>query len=116
MTLKLLLDEQIGRHIQKELNRRVYTKHVVDVSALGSGASDKNIWQYAVQNDYIVFSMDSHFVDGTADPNNGTHPGIIKCNTRNVQTIGDKIRKINSHLTHRTIVDNDLELYVPGSW
>lgn len=59
--MKLLLDENISRRIVPLL-QECYpnTTHIVLIGL--EGASDKEVWQYAKDHDYIIVSKDEDFL------------------------------------------------------
>jgi predicted nuclease of predicted toxin-antitoxin system len=77
MTLRLLFDEQTSKEAASRLSEHFDVERVVTVSELGPGADDDEIWPYAVEHDRTVVTEDPHFLDGEADPGDGTYPGVI---------------------------------------
>lgn len=76
MALRLLCDEHVGKvELYPRLSAVFTTNHVLDEPTLGSDADDTDIWSHASVIDFYVFTNDTHFVDGTAVPGDGTHPG-----------------------------------------
>lgn len=114
MSLELLVDAHVGGTLYSRLDSDFRIVRVVDV--LHPDAPDIDIWRYAVDNDLIVFTNDPDFVNGSANPNNGTHPGIIRYKGRNWKKIHQAVLVIDSHYTQAQIADNSLELFVPGHW
>ena len=118
MSLRLLCDEHVGlQWYDSRLTKRFDAAHVLRIGQLGAGATDSEIWRYAVRNDYNVFTADKHFVDGTADPNDGTHPGVIRYNdNQSEDEIMDALKNIQRATSSQTIATNNSEFYVPGGW
>jgi len=77
--LRLLFDQHAG----SETYERPSSSDGFDiellrnVGSLGPRADDTEVWHYAVENDRVVLTNDQHFIDGTADPSDRTHPGVI---------------------------------------
>ena len=94
--------------------RLLYDEHVLE--ALGAGAADEEIWRYAVDHDRIVFTNDRDYVDGTADPGDGTHPGVILYSGDAWNHIADAVVSIDRSMPAEGIIAGDLELFVPGGW
>jgi predicted nuclease of predicted toxin-antitoxin system len=60
--MKILLDENISWRIKKYLNFDIENIiHVADISDLR--LNDEDIWNYALNNDCIILTHDSDFVD-----------------------------------------------------
>ena len=123
MGLYLLCDEHVDKkRFYPKLNNRYTTKHVVDVPQLGSGTDDPDIWRYAVANDYNVLTNDTHFKpNGSANPNNGTHPGVIYYDdSLNVDKRVNGIEKIANAMTSQQIANIGLNqnqiIYLPDGW
>jgi hypothetical protein len=123
MTLYLLCDELVDRkRIYPKLSARFITEHVQDVPQLGSGADDSELWRYAVASNCNVFTGDTHFKpNGNADPNNGTHPGVIYYDdSLAVDKLIKGVEKINNAMTSQQIADIGLNqnqlVYLPDGW
>ncbi|PSP42845.1 hypothetical protein BRC68_09975 [Halobacteriales archaeon QH_6_64_20] len=80
----------------------------------GPGTPDKDIWRHAVEGDRIVFTNDRDYVDGTADPDDGTHPGVILYSGEAWNEVIDAMRSIDRSMATSEIIAGDLELFVPG--
>ena len=114
MTLRLLCDEHVGDPVYPMLADRFDVEHVLEV--LGPGTPDKDIWRHAVEGDRIVFTNDRDCVDGTADPDDGTHPGVILYSGEAWNEVIDAMRSIDRSIATSEIIAGDLELFVPGGW
>lgn len=116
MTLRLLCDEHVGKKsFYPQLRRHFTAEHVIDIPQLGRGTKDTKIWEYAVQNDYLVLTADDHFVDGSADPGQGLIPGVIYYDdSASINTLVAALRGINNHLSFNAISSNDTILYIPN--
>lgn len=116
MTLRLLCDEHVGGAIHAMLDSRFDTERVVDSPVLGPSADDTAIWRYADENGYVVFTNDRHFVDGTANPEDGTYPGVILYTVTNWKEVFRAVCAVATQMSQREIEDLGRAVYVPGSW
>lgn len=123
MTLCLLCDEHVDKkRFYPKLSKRYATEHIVDIPQLGAGADDPDIWQYAVANDYNVLTNDPDFKpNGSADPNNGTHPGVIYYDdSLAIDKRVKGIEKIADVMTSQQIanigLDQNRPIYLPDGW
>lgn len=95
--MKLLLDENLSRHLCSRLDQ-LYpgTKHVEDVG-LG-GASDTEVWDYAGKNGFAIVSKDSDFHQRSFTL--GAPPKVIwlrigNCTTAQIEKLlRDKVIKV----------------------
>lgn len=113
-SLELLVDVHVGGPLYSRLQSHFITVRSVDV--LDSDADDDELWRYAVDNRLIIFTNDVHFVNGTADPGDGTHPGVIRYTGRDWKRIHQALLQIDGIYSHENIVNNNLEIHVPGNW
>jgi predicted nuclease of predicted toxin-antitoxin system len=119
MTLRLLCDENsgdLGLYERLSNDSRFSVERVVDIAPLGPRARDTEIWRYAVSNDYLVLTNGRDFVDGNADPGEGTYPGVIMRSGTNWDRIFEALREIESHYSQSQVVAMGAELWVPGEW
>lgn len=116
MSLRLLFDEQTPRETANRLSEHFDVERVVTVSELGSGTNDDVIWRYAVEHDRNVVSEDPHFIDGEADPGEGTYPGVIFCTNRSPEVIHDAVRELGRYYSTVDLADRQGPVYVPGRW
>lgn len=116
--LRLLFDQHAGGELYDRLaaNDAFDIERVRDIDSLGPSADDEDIWRYAVASERVVLTNGKHFVDGTADPDNGTHPGVIRFLGHDWATIAQAIETIERSLSTEDIAQHGLELYVPGEW
>jgi predicted nuclease of predicted toxin-antitoxin system len=94
--LRLLFDQHAGEEVYDRLaaSNRFDVVLVRDVQSLGPEADDTEIWRYAVENDQVVFTNDEDFVDGKADPGDGTHPGAIRFTGKQWGRIAEAVEAI----------------------
>lgn len=94
--LRLLFDQHAGGELYDRLSaiEAFDTEQVRDIDSLGPRADDSDIWRYAVQNSRVVLTNDQHFVNGTADPGDGTHPSVIQYVEYNWAAITEAIENI----------------------
>ncbi len=60
--MKILLDQNISYKIPALLSNNF--QHVAQVRQLGlENADDREIWRYAHQNEFIIVTFDSDFID-----------------------------------------------------
>jgi len=118
MALRVLCDEHVGKKsFYRQLRRKFTARHVLDVPALGRGSSDTDIWNHAININFNVLTADSHFVDGTANPGNGTHPGILFYDDdAKISECVTALEAIETHLSSSQIASNDDEIYIPDGW
>lgn len=116
MTLRLLFDEQMSRDTATRLAEHFDVERVVTLSELGPGTADEMIWRYAVDHDRNIVTEDPDFLDGSADPGDGTYPGILFCTNRDSQVIHDAIRRLSEYHSTAELVDRREPVYVPGRW
>lgn len=116
MTLRLLFDEQPSRDTATRLSEHFDVERVVTVSELGPGTDDKVIWRYAVEHDRAVVTEDPDFIDGSADPEEDTYPGVIFCTNRSPQVVHDAVRRISEYHSTAELAARREPVYVPGRW
>jgi predicted nuclease of predicted toxin-antitoxin system len=117
MGLRLLCDECVGDPLFNSLKKRFDVVHVRQVNNLGSGTSDQKVWMYAVKHDYNIFTSDKDFINGSANPNNGTNPGVIRYDdTEPSYKIRGAMKNIEGSVSSQGIANQSLKLFVPGSW
>ena len=116
MSLRLLFDEQMPKEAVDRLEGRFEVFRVVMLPVLGIGTDDSDIWRFAVQENRVVVTMDTDFLDGEADPGEGTYPGVIFCTDRSPQVINDAIRELGRYYSSADLADRQEPVYVPGRW
>lgn len=114
MSLRLLVDEHVGGNLYSRLDGDFQLTRVVD--ALGPQTRDTDIWRYAVEHELLVFTNDRDFVTGDADPDTGTHPGVIKYTGSDWKRLHQAMLAVDATYTHRQIRTNGYEVHIPGSW
>lgn len=116
--LRLLLDQHAGGELYERLtaNERVDVELVRDTEGLGPEADDDEIWRYAVENNRVVLTNDRHFVNGTADPGDGTHPGVIRYTVYDWSAITEAIEAIEQQTTTEQMAEYGAVYRVPGEW
>lgn len=116
--LRLLLDQHAGGELYDRLSASdAFDMELVrDVESLGSKADDDEIWRYAVENDRVVLTNDRHFVDGTADPGDGTHPGVIRYTNYDWPAVTEAVERIEAMMDTDEMAENRAELRVPTGW
>ena len=112
MALRLLCNEHVGSPLLNMLETSYHVERVVTVEELGSGADNVDVWQYATQNRLLVFSNDTDFVDGTAKPDNSSHPGVIRYIGIDWPAIYRATQVIEQHLSMDELAGNTFR--VPG--
>lgn len=110
--LRLLFDHHAGGELYDRLsaNRAFDIERVRIVESLGPRATDPDIWRYAVRTSRVVLTNDQHFIDGTADPGEETHPGVIQYVQYDWAAIAEAIKTV---MDTEDITDGT-ELFVPG--
>lgn len=113
--LRLLFDQHAGGEIYDRLssNDALGVEFVRDVESLGPRADDTEIWCYAVENNRAVFTNDQHFIDGTADPGDGTHPDVILYDSYEWAAIAEAVGRIEQVMTTEQMAENSVEFHVP---
>ena len=115
--LRLLFDQHAGGELYERLaaSDGFDIERVRAVDSLGPEADDADIWRYAVQHDRIVLTNHQHFIDGTADPGEDTHPGVIQYVAYDWAAIADAIETIAALMDTEAIAGGT-ELFVPTEW
>lgn len=118
MALRLLCDEHVGKAaFYPQLQQHFTVKHVLDEAPLGAGADDDEVWNHAVNVNFNVLTADDHFPQSKADPQNGTHPGVIYYDDAAAKSdLIRALRGISTAMTSSRIASNNLTLYIPGRW
>jgi predicted nuclease of predicted toxin-antitoxin system len=116
--LRLLFDHHAGDELYDRLSasEAFDIERVRDIDSLGPRADDPDIWRYAVENNRVVLTNDKHFTDGTADPNDGTHPGVIRYVEYDWSAVTEAIENIEAVIDTDDIAGYGTELYVPTEW
>ena len=91
-----------------------HVEHVLEVDALGPGTNDADVWQFAVQEELLVFTNDADFVDGTVAPSERSHPGIIRYVGIDWTAIYRATCRIDRYLSMDELVGHTFR--VPGNW
>lgn len=123
MTLRLICDEHVGKtKFYPQISNIATTNHVLEIPSLGTGAPDGDIWKHAVSINYNIFANDEDFKPGgSANPKNGTHPGVIYYDDdANNNDILNGLEKIRDTTTSSNISqlgeDQGRIFYLPGGW
>jgi predicted nuclease of predicted toxin-antitoxin system len=101
--VKLLIDQNLSFHICDNLqNVFPHIKHVKDESL--ESASDEEIWEYAINNSYIIVTKDSDFSEKAIAKD--FPPKVIwikrgNCTTKNIEDLFNKIKFVNFVLFYR---------------
>lgn len=116
--LRLLFDQHAGGELYDRLvsSGAFDIELVRDVESLGPRANDDEIWRYAVESGRVVFTNDKHFVNGTADPGDGTHPGVIRYIGHDWAAITEAAENIGRATTTERMAENGVEFRVPTGW
>lgn len=114
MALGLLCDEHVGNPLVGKLETSFHVERTIEVDSLGPGSLDEDVWRYAVYAGLAVFTNDADFVDGTAVPDDGLHPGVIRYVGTDWTAIYRATCEIDRHCSMDQLRGNTL--YVPGNW
>lgn len=116
--LRFLFDQHAGGELYDRLSASdgFDIELVRDVESLGPRADDTEIWRYAVESGRVVLTNDRHFVDGTADPGDGTHPGVIRYTNYDWAAIAEAVEAIEQVTTNEEMAENRVEFRVPIGW
>jgi predicted nuclease of predicted toxin-antitoxin system len=116
--LRLLLDQHAGGELYDRLVsiEAFDIERVRDVEGLGPRADDPDIWRYAVENSRVVLTNDGDFTDGTADPNDGTHPGVIRYIGSEWGRIVEALTRIEQQTTTEQMAEYGIVFRVPSGW
>jgi len=116
--LRLLFDRHAGGELYDRLlaSDAFDVERVRDVDSLEPNASDPDIWRYAVETERVVLTNDGDFTDGTADPGDGTHPGVIQYVEYDWAAIAGAIENIEAVMDTEGIAGYGTELFVPTGW
>jgi predicted nuclease of predicted toxin-antitoxin system len=104
------------------INGICYTQHVEDQRQLGQGTADSVVWKYAVRKNLNVLTADTDFKpSGSANPNNGSWPGVIFYDDSASQSrVLDALRTVGQTLNSNqisTLHENQQRpIYIPGKW
>lgn len=114
----MLCDEHVGKaEFYPRLEAEFTVRHVIDVATLGPGTADEQIWEYADDIDYNVFTNDDDFIDGSADPENGSHPGIIFYDDfASLDDIITALQVIDRVMSTSKMSNREETHFVPGQW
>lgn len=118
MAIRLLCDEHVGKaEFYPRLKSEFTVKHVLDEPDLGAGSDDEEIWSHADDINFNVFTNDTHFLDGTADPGDGSHPGVIIYDDfASYDDIIAALEVIDGVMSTSKIADRGDLHFVPGQW
>jgi predicted nuclease of predicted toxin-antitoxin system len=116
--LRLVLDQHAGGELYERLSAsdRLDVESVRDVEGVGSRADDTDVWRHAVENSRVVLTNDRHFVDGSADPSDETHPGVIRYTEYDWPAVTKAIESIERATTTEEMAENRVEFRVPTGW
>jgi predicted nuclease of predicted toxin-antitoxin system len=116
--LRLLFDQHAGGEIYERLSSSdaFDIELIRNIDSLGPRAGDTEIWRYAVENNRVVLTNDQHFIDGTADPGDGTHPGVILYENYDWAAIDEAIERIEAVMNTEQMAENRVEFHVPTGW
>jgi predicted nuclease of predicted toxin-antitoxin system len=116
--LRLLFDQHAGGEIYDRLSAsEVFDVELVrDVESLGPRADDDEIWRYGVENDRVILTNDGDFTDGTADPGDGTHPGVIRYVGSDWGRIAEALNRIEEQTTAEQMAEYGIVFRVPTRW
>lgn len=116
--LRLLFDQHADGEIYDRLSASdaFDIERVRDIDSLGPRADDVEIWRYAVENNRVVFTNDEHFIDGTADPDNGTRTGVILYENYDWAVIAAAVERIEGVVTTERMAEDGIEFHVPTGW
>lgn len=115
---RLLFDQHAGGELYDRLSASdaFDIELVRDVESLGPRVDDTAIWRYAVENRRVVLTNDEHFVDGDANPGDGTHPGVIRYRGHDWAAITEAIENIEQQTTTDEMAEYGTVYRVPGRW
>lgn len=118
MPLRLLCDEHVGKKsFFPQLKRNFSATHSTNISKLGKGASDTEIWKHAVDLNFNVLTADDHFINGNADPGDGTHPGVILYeDDAQINSLVSALLGVDNLLSSSMIASNDMTVHIPDGW
>ncbi|PSP43661.1 hypothetical protein BRC68_06115 [Halobacteriales archaeon QH_6_64_20] len=116
--LRLVLDQHAGGELYERLSAsdRLDVESVRDVEGGGSRADDTDVWRHAVENSRVVLTNDRHFVDGSANPSDETHPGVIRYTEYDWTAVTKAIESIERATTTEEMAENRVEFRVPTGW
>jgi len=104
--MKLLLDQNISRKLVKELEDLFPESNHVYLLGLHQ-ASDREVWEYAGENGFIIVTQDSDFNERSIVY--GYPPKVIWLRTGNVSTQNVK-RLLEKHIQDIFLFENDKSL------
>lgn len=118
MSLEILCDEHVEKHeMYPALSRRFRVAHVVDHVELGQGVPDEQIWRQADRMTYTLLTSDQDFLTGAANPEDGSHPGIIYYDeTATVDACIKALNIIDSTTSSLHLGEHGIILHIPGAW
>jgi predicted nuclease of predicted toxin-antitoxin system len=99
-----------------------YTQHVEDQRQLGHGTADTTVWKYAASQSLNILTGDTDFKSGgSANPNNGTWPGVIFYDdSASESRVLDALEAVNQRLDTNQIATlhetKQRPIYIPGHW
>lgn len=114
MSLRLLCDEHVAESLVGKLETSFHVERAIEVDSLGPSSPDTEIWTYAVEAGLAMFTNDIDFVDGSAAPADGSHPGVIRYTGTDWSAIYRATAAIDRHLSMDQL--RGTTLYVPGTW
>ncbi len=88
--MKLLLDENLSRRILPDLNKVFPESSQVALLGLNE-ASDKEIWEYAKKEGFVIVTQDADFHEFSLLSKNPPLVIWLRCGNQNKQVIRDKL-------------------------